>query len=94
MGFLPGFWGFVVFPLFVVLCCFIVFRFFLSFFVWFLHLFFFSFQSVLLVHLVSTVNHVVIHVSIEYVIDLTESVHMVALRVLKEIVVIYQVHKC
>jgi len=39
------------------------------------------------------VNPVVIHVSIEYVIDLTESVHMVVLRVLKEIVVIYQVHK-
>jgi hypothetical protein len=41
--------------------------------------------------MVLTVSPGVIHVSTEYVTNLTESVHMVALVVLMETVVIYQV---
>jgi hypothetical protein len=49
------------------------------------------FQIVILAHMVLTVSLGVIHVSTEYVTNLTESVHMVALVVLMETVVIYQV---
>jgi hypothetical protein len=49
------------------------------------------FQIVILAHMVLTVSPGVIHVSTEYVTNLTESVHMVALVVLMETVVIYQV---
>ena len=48
-------------------------------------------QNVVLALMVSIVNLAVIHVSTESVTDLTEIVHMVALRVLKEIAVILQV---
>ena len=48
-------------------------------------------QNVVLALIVSIVSLAVMHVSTEYVTDLTEIVHMVVLRVLNEIVVILQV---
>jgi hypothetical protein len=48
-------------------------------------------QNVVLALMVSILSLAVIHVSTESVTDLTEIVHMVALRVLKEIAVILQV---
>jgi hypothetical protein len=48
-------------------------------------------QNVVLALMVSVVRLAVIHVSTESVTDLTEIVHMVALRVLKKIAVILQV---
>ena len=45
------------------------------------------FQTVVLAHMVLTVRPAVIHVSIEFVTDLTESVDMVVSQALKEIVV-------
>jgi hypothetical protein len=47
-------------------------------------------QNVVLALMVSILSLAVIHVSTESVTDLTEIVHMVALRVLKEIAVILQ----
>lgn len=47
----------------------------------------FGFQNVLLVDMESIVNHIAIHVSTRYVIDLTEIVHMAALTGLEEMVV-------
>ena len=48
-------------------------------------------QNVVLALMASVVRLAVIHVSTESVTDLTEIVHMVALRVLKKIAVILQV---
>ena len=48
-------------------------------------------QNVVLALMVSVVSLAVIDASTEYVTELTEIVHMVALRVLKEITVILQV---
>ena len=48
-------------------------------------------QNVVLALMVSVLRLAVIHVSTESVTDLTEIVHMVALRVLKKIAVILQV---
>ena len=45
------------------------------------------FQTVILAHMVLTVKPGVIHVSTDYVTDLTESVDMVVSQALKEIVV-------
>jgi hypothetical protein len=48
-------------------------------------------QNIVLALMVSVVSLAVIHVSTESVTDLTEIVHMVVLRVFKEIAVILQV---